>query len=137
MSIQFLWEERFSVGDPVLDQQHIDLFRLANQVSQISDLKEVRPIIMRLYKYVRQHFSYEEAMMKSIGFPLLEEHKVLHNNLISTLNEVSLQTFDDEDKVYKFRKFVYDWLVDHVMNEDNKYFQFSKELDIQYNPPEK
>jgi hemerythrin len=124
MSIQFIWEDKYSVGDPVIDQQHMGMFELANQLPEVCDSSDVKPIIMKLYKYVHAHFSAEEEMMKSIGFPQLAEHKLLHEDLITQLNDLSSQPLDTDEAVYGFKKFVYNWLIDHILEEDNKYFLF-------------
>ena len=70
MSIQFVWEEKFSVGNEDIDTQHKGLFSLGNELFEASRTQSIKPIIMRLYKYTREHFSSEEEMMKRIGYPL-------------------------------------------------------------------
>lgn len=126
MSIHFVWDDKYSVGNPEIDAQHQGLFELGNKLSEVLEGQEVNPVVMRLYKYTREHFLLEEEMMRSIGFPLYEEHKILHENLISELNEISASPFDSEESVLKFKKFVYDWLIDHILNKDMLYFEFSQ-----------
>jgi hemerythrin len=127
MSVQFVWENKYSVGNPEIDEQHKGMFELGNRLPELSNARDIKPIIMRLYKHTREHFSHEEKMMKSIGFPLLAEHTLLHENLITQLNKISSQPLDADEAVYGFKKFIHDWLIDHIMKEDNSYFQFSKE----------
>lgn len=127
VSIQFVWDDKYSVGNPKIDQQHKKIFELGNELLEVSKAQDIKPIIMRLYKYTREHFSHEEEMMKSIGFPLLIEHTVLHEDLISKLGDISSRSFDTDEAVFEFKKFVYDWLTKHIMNEDMKYFQFHQE----------
>ena len=124
MSIQFVWDDKYSVGNPEIDKEHMEMFNLGNQHPEISNENDIKPVIMRLYKYVRIHFTHEEEMMKAIGFPLLEEHADLHGDLISQLNKISSQPVDTDEAVWNFKKFIYDWLINHIMNEDNKYFEF-------------
>jgi len=124
MSIQFVWEDKYSVGNPDIDNEHKEMFALGNKLPEISSEKEVKSLIMRLYKYVRVHFTHEEEMMKAIGFPLLEEHTSLHGDLLSQLNKISSQPLDTDEALWKFKKFVYDWLISHIMNEGQKYFEF-------------
>ncbi|MDA3962224.1 MAG: hemerythrin family protein [Planctomycetota bacterium] len=124
MSIQFVWNERYSVGNPEIDQQHKRMFELANSLPEVASSQDVRPLVLRLFKYTREHFSCEEEMMRSIGYPLVAEHVALHEGLIGKLCKVSEQPLGGGDDVLKFKEFVYAWLVDHIMTEDNKYFQF-------------
>lgn len=127
MGIQFLWEDKYSVGNPEIDQQHKGMFELGNQLIEVSDERDMKFIMLRLYKYTREHFTHEEEMMKSIGFPLLAEHTLIHDNLISQLTKMSSQPLNTDQALHEFKKFIYDWLIDHIMQDDNKYFLFSKE----------
>ncbi len=126
MTIQFVWDDKYSVKNPEIDQQHKGMFELGSQLSEVSDIRDIKSIIMRLYKYTREHFSYEEKMMRSIGFPLLAEHTLLHENLITKLNKISSESIDTDEDVHRFKRFIWDWLIDHIMNEDKKYIQFNK-----------
>jgi hemerythrin len=126
MGIKFIWEDKYSVGNAKIDKQHKGFFELGNQIPDISNAKEIRPIIRQLYQYTIEHFSSEEKMMKSIGFPLLEEHVLLHEELISQLNNISTHPFDTTNSIHTFKKFIYDWLINHILHEDNKYFLFTQ-----------
>ena len=81
MSIQFVWKDKYSVGDLEIDKQHKGLFELGNELPEVSGEQDVKPIIMQLFKYTREHFSAEEEMMNRIGFTYLAKHKKLHGGL--------------------------------------------------------
>ena len=127
MADQFLWEDRYSLGNEKIDEQHKWMFNLANRLAGVSDKESVKIIVLELYKYIREHFSYEEKIMKSAGYPLFSEHKQLHEKVIKQLNEISLSTFKSDKDLYKFKKFLFDWLVEHIMHEDKKYSSYIKE----------
>ena len=127
MSIQFIWENKYSVGNSKIDNQHKEMFKLGNDLPEVLNAQEINPIIMRLYKYTREHFSLEEEMMKSIKFPLLTEHITLHEELISKLNEISSRPFNTDKEVLRFKEFVYGWLIEHILYEDMQYFKFNQE----------
>jgi hemerythrin len=127
MSIQFIWENKYSVGNPTIDNQHKEMFKLGNTLPEVLNAQEIKPIIMRLYKYTREHFSMEEEMMQSIKFPLLSEHIALHEELISKLNGISSRPFNTDKEVLRFKQFVYGWLIEHILSEDMQYFKFSQE----------
>jgi hemerythrin len=126
MSIQFIWEDKYSVGNPTIDNQHKGMFELGNDLPEVLNAQEIKPIIMRLYKYTREHFSLEEEMMKSIRFPLLAEHITLHEEVISKLNETSSRPFNTDKEVLRFKQFIYGWLIEHILSEDMQYFKFSQ-----------
>jgi hemerythrin len=125
MSVKFIWDKSYSVGCEALDNQHKKMFEIANSLDEGLDNKRIKRIIMDLYKYTREHFSTEEAEMKKMGFPKYDEHIFLHNDLISKLNTTTLQKFDNEEAVRVLKKFLYDWILDHILNHDAEYFKFA------------
>jgi hemerythrin len=126
MSIKFVWDESYSVGNEVIDSQHRRLFDLGNEIQNIQ-LSEVTKTIMKLYKHTREHFDTEEQHMKVIGYPKLEQHRELHNDLISGLNDLVKKPINTDVGFESFKKFVYDWIIDHILNHDKKYFEFYQE----------
>ena len=127
MSVKFLWEERYSVGNSKLDQQHQRLFGLGNDIQDAS-IKEAKKYIMELYKHTREHFKCEEDHMKEIEFPDVKQHKEMHNGLITRLNEIVEKDFGSDESFNRFKAFLYDWLINHILNQDKKYFDFYKTL---------
>ncbi len=126
MAINFVWEDAYTVGDEEIDGQHQRMFRLANELPEVLDVPLVKRRIMDLYRHTREHFEAEEAMMKRIGYPALEEHRELHIDLVTRLNAVSSGSFESARAVCDFKKFVYDWVLDHIMCRDKEYFRFSQ-----------
>lgn len=127
MSVQFVWDDSYSVGREDIDNQHKRMFNLANQLPEEPGKARVKMTIMDLYKHTREHFEAEEAMMKQIGYPKLDEHRELHNEFISKLNDVSVQSFDNDQSVFAFKKLLYDWLIDHILHHDKNYFRFTQD----------
>ena len=127
MSITFLWEDKYSVGNPDIDGQHKKIFAISNSISIDMVKEEINPILMELFRYTRQHFRDEEKMMKEIGYPKVDEHRILHDDLITKLSEVSVKSFETNQSVIDFKKFVYDWITDHILVNDMDYFRFNQE----------
>ncbi len=124
MSEKFVWDDLYSVQNEEVDNQHKQLFALVNKLEVGLDQKQVKAIIMDLYKYTRRHFASEEKMMKEVGYPKYEEHIILHDDLITKLNEISLQNFDDKEAIWKLNKFVVNWLTEHILHQDMGYTKF-------------
>jgi len=122
MGIVFVWKEKYAVGEPELDNQHRYLFDLGNEI-QSADKSQAKAYVMKLYKYATAHFTSEETHMKQIKYPDLENHRKLHDKFITDLNSIS-ENFSSES-FEEFKRFLYSWLIDHILNEDNKYFLFS------------
>jgi len=103
------------------------MFELANSLPEVTDEGDIKGIIMRMFNHTREHFADEENMMKRIGYPKRAEHRKLHEVLITKLSNISTHSFDGDQSVFKFKKFIYDWVIDHIMNHDKDYFRFTQE----------
>ena len=126
MSIQFTWDNTYSVGSPDLDEQHRRMFELANSLAEMTDEGRIKHTIWRMFKHVHEHFAHEENMMKEIGYTQLNEHRELHNELITKLSDISTRTFDSQESLFQFQKFIYDWIINHIMIADKDYFLFAQ-----------
>ena len=121
------WEEKYSVGNKEIDDQHKKLFNLANTI-ELAEKSHVTKIIMGLYKYTMRHFTAEEKMMEKSGYPYLSEHKKLHDNLITKLNDISERADMGTDiDMEKLRVFVFEWLTDHILKQDKDYMDYLKD----------
>ena len=121
------WEEKYSVGNKEIDDQHKKLFNLANTI-ELAEKSHVTKIIMGLYKYTMRHFTAEEKMMEKSGYPYLSEHKKLHDNLITKLNDISERADMGRDiDMEKLKVFVFEWLTDHILKQDKDYMDYLKD----------
>jgi len=127
MPIRFTWDDRLSVGHSTVDEQHRGLLELGNAIVD-ADLDEAPYFIDKLYEYARAHFEYEEEMMASVKYPELYHHKEIHNNMISELHGLSRRPLESEEEFREFKKFLYNWIIDHIMHEDRKYADFVGKL---------
>jgi len=126
MSIVFVWKEEYAVGVPELDKQHQCLFDIGNEIQTVGK-KQARKYIMKLYQYATAHFKTEEDHMKLINYPDVENHKKLHDRLITDLNSIS-KDFSNES-FDEFKTFLHTWLIDHILNKDKKYFAFANAME--------
>ena len=126
MSVQFTWDDRYSVGIKELDEQHKRIFDLGNTIDDVGNLTQVKRTLLYLYKHTREHFDYEENLMRDAQYMKLDEHREIHNDLIENLNNLSQQIANDNFSIFEFKKVVYDWIIDHIMNHDRDFIDFYK-----------
>lgn len=127
MGVSFSWDEKYSVGNEEIDGQHKYMFELANSLPESIEDGSVKKTVMALYKYILKHFSAEELLMNDEKFPCAVEHMSLHNDLITQLNEITSIPFKGDEDLLKFKRFVYDWVIEHIMHQDKKFFDFIKQ----------
>lgn len=127
MTITFQWSEEYCVGDADIDNQHRVLMELANSLDDDMGMDEVKGILLQLVHHSKEHFVCEEKMMEQMKYPEIDEHKQLHTNMITTLSDFCLQKYETADEIHEFRKFVYDWVIDHLLHHDKKFFKYVRE----------
>ncbi len=127
MPILFEWSDEYSVGHSVIDEQHRRLFELGNAIFHAT-LDEAVYFIDKIFEHAKLHFDFEEKHMKSINFPDLYRHIEIHNDLIVQLHEITRNPMETEEDFRKFKKFLYDWILDHIMMEDKKYATYAQSL---------
>ncbi len=88
-----IWRPQMSVGNTHLDADHRYLLCLINTVelslrsSEFEDLLEVA--LEQLAEYTHEHFNREEKLQLKIQYPQYADHKMEHQELIETLEELS------------------------------------------------
>lgn len=124
-----IWKSEYNINDFKIDKEHQKLFTIAREAMNISKLKDdekvtdkLKDIITKLFDYVGTHFTNEQKYMESIDYPELENHKILHKNmlimlttLISELNKMELK--DIEKSLFNF---IEEYFIRHIVLEDKK-----------------
>jgi hemerythrin len=128
MGSYFQWKDDYETGDQTVDDQHQYLFKLANRL-QITGPSECKPIIMDLYQYTRVHFKAEEEIMEEFKYPSLKQHKKLHSNLISSLNNLSENYSESETERDDLIAIFGNWIINHILNEDLRFANYVASLE--------
>lgn len=130
MEHMFVWKNEYSVGALEIDEQHKQLLNLGNTIAHAT-IGEVLQCVVELHKYTKVHFSSEEQHMRELGFPDLEAHMELHQKLIDDLYGVVEKGFTETKDIDGFKTFLYEWLNDHLLTQDRKYFDYARTLEVE------
>jgi hemerythrin len=120
------WTPRYSVGIETLDNQHKTFLRILNELhagSMSGKAREVSgPLLREIISLASEHFSTEERLMASTGFPGLASHRAEHQKLSGKLSEfVSRHEKGDTTAYTQLLYFIRDWLNKHMQSEDQEY----------------
>ena len=121
------WLDDWYLGIEEIDQQHLQLVSLLNQIAAtLQDVDETplcpqatMPLVQRLLDETRQHFKDEESIMREHDYPDLIDHHRDHVMLLAELQdfirevEEGLRSFDVESLTA-----LKHWLIDHVTESD-------------------
>lgn len=137
-----IWTRDFSVRNAELDKQHQVIFEIANDTLYTLDKvqeepnsqvhkEELKKIMIRLFNYIRTHFSSEEKFMKEINFPLLKQHKKSHADLTNQAKKLLNYSGDIEKFSGELRVLIGNFITKHFAREDLLIADFvNKALDI-------
>jgi len=124
----FDWDEKLSVGNEEIDTHHKKLIQLFNEVGTLIDAKEETPlystikVLSELNLYTIFHFRKEEKLMEAAHYPLLEEHKKLHDNFIKKVQELKDNYIENDPLInYEMYNYLSEWIIHHIMQVDSKY----------------
>jgi hemerythrin len=121
MDKRFIWDEKYSVDNETIDEQHQKLFEIGNRLFE-SDLNGSAKIVMELFKYTEYHFRAEETIMRDFNNPNLDSHIIIHDNLLDKLCDIADNGIKADYDLFKLKLFFYDWLTVHVLKEDKVNF---------------
>ena len=124
-----LWSDDFLLGDRIIDKQHKHLFAVASDLlenywhKEEVDKKALVPTINFLKEYIINHFDYEEKLQIKAKYKGYEEHKKLHEHLLSQLldhEKALIQSDFSQTEIDAFIAMLVAWLKYHVGIEDKK-----------------
>ena len=122
------WTPDLSTNVALLDEQHKEIFQwLAELQSAAVDERTLFGVysLTRLKHYTRAHFSAEEALMKSAGYPDLAQHAAEHAKFRARLDELLLKSIG-QDISRDTVEFLTDWLTTHITKTDMAYVPYLK-----------
>lgn len=117
---KFIWKAEYHIGDEIIDEQHAYLFALANRIVESKTKAGLVNNLMKLYRYVREHFSHEEGLMKQLNYSGYDEHVAMHNALIEQLSVISDNIGQDCWREEELQAFMNEWLLGHILRVDSQ-----------------
>lgn len=125
------WGPKYSVGIKFIDNQHMELVNLTNTLykaclsSEVSTEATFKDAIHRMVEYVTMHFSTENTLMESVGFPNYSEHKKQHESLIKEILSAVKNSQEGNKMVpIYFVRTLREWIFSHIAIYDQIYAQY-------------
>lgn len=129
----FEWNDTYSVGIDIIDDQHKRLLEIGADISQIlSDhvgqdiYDEITAKIEELENYTVYHFDTEENLFEKYGYTGMADHIKEHRAFVEYLHSINLDQVDENQvkTINGLLKFVSMWIFKHIVNTDFKYREF-------------
>lgn len=125
------WKKYYSVGNPYLDDQHKEILSLICRLTEALSMNEgqeaLRSIMRRLADYAHTHFQDEERMMQEANYPCLDEHKLIHKELLDKTSDHLYSCIQhNPPEAKEILLFLKSWWINHIAGEDKKYSSYLK-----------
>jgi hemerythrin len=122
-----LWREDWYLGIDEIDQQHLRLAELLNQIAEFletqgpgsEDAADSMQLVMQLQVETRQHFRDEEAFMRDHDYPEHVNHHREHALLQAELRDF-IRGIEEGKRELDVATLVSlkHWLINHVIDSD-------------------
>ena len=123
----FFMTDEFLTGIQAIDDQHRQLFSIANQAYTViqdefivDKFDDISAILAELRDYTKRHFAYEEGYMESIQYKRMFTQKVEHAKFVEKLEKIDLAAVDENPNraILDILDFLVDWLKHHILEVD-------------------
>ena len=119
------WEEKYSVGLSIIDEEHKELIRIMNaaiEAKQHNDnIDEISKLLKQLTVYTLKHFSTEESYMVEFNYPEFQYHKEEHHDFSNKVIEYCNRVIEGDCHVAnEILEYLKTWLVKHFQEADKK-----------------
>lgn len=128
-SLSITWKSEYNINNLKIDREHQELFAVAREALKISKSKsekdhidKLKSLVKKLFTYVGTHFTNEQKHMAEIAYPDLEEHIILHKNMLNNLKNLvhDLNDMEIEKIQESIYNFIEEYFVKHIIEEDKK-----------------
>ncbi len=122
----FEWKPEYSVGVSQIDAQHRKLFEYFAELDRAMRQGQGRQVVGKLLSalsaYTREHFAYEEDLMRRARYPDLDRHRRIHEAFVEQLKDFEQRNQQGEFSVtIDLAQSLTEWLRKHILGVDQQY----------------
>ncbi len=124
--LRIAWNQSLAIGNEKIDHQHQYLIELISAIPESASQVDSK-VLGEALTYAGTHLADEEVLMEEIGYPGLPEHRQSHKKLVHTLLSYKKQYEEGDTDLYSFKQFMFRWVRDHIVDEDQKIGEFIRQ----------
>ena len=132
------WEDKYNTGYKRIDDQHIELIEIANDLydylehkdSKDEELKNAfKNALKKTVDYIDYHLHYEEKIMHAIKYDKLLDHSKYHREFTNEIyNYVKLYENGSSDSINSLLKYLKEWFLNHILKTDKEFVREMKNI---------
>jgi hemerythrin-like metal-binding protein len=113
------WDVNLELGIAHIDEQHKSLVAILNELNSLSNLDELKAIVMRLVTYAVEHFVSEDNYMWFKDDPNRAMHNEEHKDFQRKVQAFAIRVIEGEYNLApELSEFVHFWLYNHIATVD-------------------
>ena len=134
--IRLIWQKAYECGEPTIDQEHQQLFNLANSLFEASLQPEIQSQVFmseceNFLAYLVRHFADEEAVLALHGYRDLERHRLVHAELALRAADFEGAVAVGKAKFGDLIEFVANSvLAEHTFKVDRRFFHLFRKPEL-------
>jgi len=122
------WNSSYEIGIPEMDAQHKKWLEILNEFYDQLNSEEIgakaKVLCEKAIEYTKFHFSEEEKLMSSMGYPAISEQKAMHASIRNSIEEFNDKLEHGRTVVtFTITNEMKNWFSNHILIEDKKYAQ--------------
>ena len=138
MATAMKWKDEYSVGIPLIDSEHQQLFEEINKLYMSMkrgvSVREMEDLLGFVINYAKTHFADEEKIMQEKGYPEYPEQKKQHENYLlemqkmqEAFNESVEANINFKDIIERLFPYLCHWWENHILELDKKIGEFVRQ----------
>jgi diguanylate cyclase (GGDEF)-like protein/hemerythrin-like metal-binding protein len=127
--LNLTWNTSYDCGEPTIDNEHRELFHLANILLEKTLTREVEPgqfncAFEVLLAHIKEHFAHEESILLEYGHAGVAEHAEKHRALVESALKLRRQFDESGGSVGELVEFLVSEVVaGHILHVDRDAFR--------------
>lgn len=126
----FVWQDAYQMDNNWVDNQHKDIFKLADRLVSSINREELIKNSQLIYQHVNEHFRAEEELITKSGFRKYKRHIREHNAMLEKLEQMHHKIINDCWEQRYIQSFMEGW-GEHIIHADMTFNAFYKEHEFE------
>ncbi len=125
------WSDVYVIGHDIIDKQHEKLVNIINKLydaflqGNANDI--VGEVLQEMLDYTKEHFVYEEEVLRKMSYPKLKEHIKIHEGFVEKVKGYLVSYEKGKSLLsYEIMNVLRKWLMEHIGEEDKLYVKYLK-----------
>ncbi|MDR2893453.1 MAG: hemerythrin family protein [Deltaproteobacteria bacterium] len=123
-----IWTASYETGVPLMDNQHKELFKHMDALTDKSKSGQILQSLEYLSQYIDKHFREEQDLHASCKYPQRDAHKKLHVEFVAAYRKLRSEFENSPGKEaimsMRINRNAVEWLKNHIYGPDKTFAKY-------------